>query len=528
LLLFTLALSACQNPADTTTSTPSTLAPTATPTPNPTPDPRVPYVFDLKSFDTVTTRTGEQYSIEDCVFLEDGKVLITTDYVTDTGIVAYLDNLELYNTNLDSSIEYKDDESFKSAGYYNYFEYLRVEDNRKLIREEQALINAYDVNIGNIDCVILRYQDVNGNLIEKLVKKDSIVLKNKNLDTNTIQSNYAEALSIDEAYDAYKSYYLEDKNLETYTEVKAYLDQETERAYLIGTNKDGEQIELNIPISKIALKSNSKIDIPETAVDMGINVEGVYTQIYFQNYSSPTYGKEIEKAYIDKDLIYITYKDSDQMTITHVDATQIVDPIENQLRTCFALEELDGERTLTYNVPQDDRVGTGYEYFKMLKIGDNYFYFTKSIGTEGSLISTRQVNFNIGPGQHDLDNGVYSKIVLEIPQEVDVKNYILGVDSEKEKAYTNIKLEIDRYRYFEDFNHNLYIELYYINIALNSKFTTTKSTTAFIYPAEQFVFDGINLTKFKTEGVPIFDLSQDIDEVSINNGISKWGCCKSD
>ncbi|NLC88269.1 MAG: hypothetical protein GX682_05850, partial [Clostridiaceae bacterium] len=258
-------------------------------------DLRADYVFDLKNFDTVITRTGEQYSIEDCVFLEDGKVLITTDYGTDTGIVSYLDNLELYNTNLDLSIEYKDDESFKSAGYYNYFEYIRVEDNRRFVREEQALINAYDIKIGNTDCIILRYQDENGNLVEKLVKKDSIVLKNKVLDPTIIESNYGEALSIDEAYDAYKSYYVEDKNLETYTEVKAYLDQETERAYFIGTNKDGEQIEMNIPISKIALKSNTKIEIPETAVDMGINVPGVYTQIYFQNYSSPTYGKEIEK-----------------------------------------------------------------------------------------------------------------------------------------------------------------------------------------------------------------------------------------
>ncbi|NLD79055.1 MAG: hypothetical protein GX641_01825, partial [Mollicutes bacterium] len=81
-------------------------------------DLRADYIFDLKNFDTVITRTGEQYSIEDCVFLEDGKVLITTDYGTDTGIVSYLDNLELYNTDVDASIEYKDDESFKSSGYY--------------------------------------------------------------------------------------------------------------------------------------------------------------------------------------------------------------------------------------------------------------------------------------------------------------------------------------------------------------------------------------------------------------------------
>ena len=474
-------------------------------------DLREDYVFDLKNFDTVITRTGEQYSIEDCVFLEDGKVLITTDYGTDTGIVSYLDNLELYNTNLDLSIEYKDDESFKSSGYYNYFEYLRVEDNRRLVREEQELINAYDVKIGNIDCVILRYQDENGNLVEKLVKKDSIVLKNKNIDASVIETNYKDALSIDEAYDAYKSYYPEDKNIETYTNVKAYLDQETERTYFIGTNKDGEQIELNMPISKIALKSNTKIEIPETAVDMGINVEGVYTQIYFQNYSSPTYGKEIEKAYIDKDLIYITYRDIDQMTITHVDATQIVDPMNNQLRTCFELEELDGERNLMYNVPNDDRVGTN-GYYKKLKIGDNYFYFTKSKGTEGILFSTKQVNFNITHGQHDLDNGVYPKTILEIPQEVDVKNYILGVDSDIEYTVNNkydglVKVEIDRYRYFEDYNHNLYIEVRKGSI-------TDKSNISHVYPAEQFVFDGISLTKIKEEGTPIFDMRQGIDTVS--------------
>ena len=508
------ALSACQDPADTTTSAPSTAAPTATPTPTPTPDPRVPYVFDLKNFDTIVTRTGEQYSIEDCVFLEDGKVLITTDYGTDTGIVSYLDNLELYNTDVDASIEYKDDESFKSSGYYNYFEYLKVEDNRRLVREEQELINAYDVKMGNIDCVILRYQDINGNLVEKLVKKDSIVLKNKVLDSTIIENNYGEALSIDEAYDAYKSYYVEDKNLETYTEVKAYLDQETERAYLIGTNKDGEQIEFNMPISKIALKSNTKIKIPETAVDMGINVPGVYTQIYFQNYSSPTYGKEIEKAYIDKDLIYITYRDIDQMTITHVDATQIVDPMNNQLRTCFELEELDGQRTLNYNVPQDDSFGTGGEYFKILKIGDNYFYFTKANGTEGALLSIGQLNFTIRIGQHDLDNGVYPKTILEIPQEVDVTNYILGIDSEQEKEYTNKKIEVTRYRYFEDYNHNLYVEYFTTSIATDSSFTTTKGTVAHIYPAEQIVFDGISLTKFKEEGTPIFDMRQGIDTVS--------------
>ena len=483
-------------------------------------DLRADYVFDLKNFDTVITRTGEQYSIEDCVFLEDGKVLITTDYGTDTGIVAYLDNLELYNTNLDLSIEYKDDESFKSSGYYNYFEYLRVEDNRKLIREEQALINAYDVKIGNIDCVILRYQDINGNLVEKIVKKDSIILKNKVLDSTTIENNYGEALSIDEAYDAYKSYYPEDKNLETYTEVKAYLDQETERAYFIGTNKDGEQIEMNMPISKIALKSNTKIDIPETAVDMGINVEGVYTQIYFQNYSSPTYGKEIDKAYIDKDMIYITYKDSEQMTITHVDGTQIVDPMNNQLRTCFELEELELKRGMYYNLPQREHLGTGGNGNKTLNIGENYFYFMTIGGGVSYLVSTRQFNFTTSI-KSDLDNGVYPEELIDLPQEVEVTNYIQGVESEKEKEVKSFRSEVGKYRYFEDYNHNPYIECRSFVYNLDDGSLYAEAADSTIYPAEQFVFNGINLTKFKTEGVPIFDLSQDIDEVSINNGISK-------
>ena len=429
-------------------------------------DLREDYVFDLKNFDTVITRTGEQYSIEDCVFLEDGKILITTDYGTDTGIVAYLDNLELYNTNLDSSIEYKDDESFKSSGYYNYFEYLRVEDNRRLVREEQELINAYDVKIGNIDCVILRYQDINGNLVEKLVKKDSIVLKNKVLDSTIIESNYGEALSIDEAYDAYKSYYVEDKNLETYTEVKAYLDQETKRAYLIGTNKDGEQIEMNIPISKVALKSNTKIEIPETAVDMGINVPGVYTQIYFQKYSSPTYGNEIGKAYIDKDLIYITYKDIDQMTITHVDGTQIVDPMNNQLRTCFELEELEKAKTMYYNLPQREYLGTADNGYKMLKISENYFYFMTIGGGVSCLVSTRQFNFNTSI-KSDLDNGVYPETFVDLPHEVEVTNYIQGVDSEEEKAYPKFKPEVYQFRYFEDYKHNPYICYNFEDVAID-------------------------------------------------------------
>jgi len=487
-------------------------------------DLRADYIFDLKNFDTVITRTGEQYSIEDCVFLEDGKVLITTDYGTDTGIVSYLDNLELYNTDVDASIEYKDDESFKSSGYYNYFEYLKVEDNRRLVREEQELINAYDVKMGNIDCVILRYQDENGNLVEKLVKKDSIVLKNKVLDSTIIETNYGEALSIDEAYDAYKSYYPEDKNLETYTEVKAYLDQETERTYFVGTNKDGEQIEFNMPIEKVALKTTSKIEIPETAVDMGINVEGVYTQIYFQNYSSPTYGKEIEKAYIDKDLIYITYKDIDQMTITHVDATQITDPIEDQLRTCFELEELELKQGMYYNLPQDDILGTKGAGNKILKIGDNYFYFMTLGGNVKWLASTRQFNLTteIKVG---LDNGKYPAEFIEMPQEVEVMKYIQGVDRELEEKYQKtmgtFQNQLSKYRYFEDGNGNQYIEYRYKIWNPDTNEFIFETEPSFVYPADQFVFDGISLTKFKTEGVPIFDLSNDIDEISTNNGISK-------
>jgi hypothetical protein len=515
ILLLTLALSACQDRNnESSTSTPSTAAPTATPTPTPTPDPRVPYVFDLKNFDTVTTRTGETYSIEDCMFLEDGKILITTDYENDIGIVAYIDNLELYNTDPDPAVLFEKDEQVGQANYYRYFEYLRVEDNRRLVREEQALIDAFDVAIGNTSCLVLRYEDETGTLVEKLVKKDNIVLKNKNPDASIIETQYKDALSLDLAYEAFAHYFPEDKKLQTYTDVRAYIDQEAERAYIFATDPDGQTVEMNLPISKVAFQTETAISIPETAVDMGINVPGVYTQIYFQNYSSPTYGKEIEKAYIDKDLIYITYRDIDQMTITHVDATQIVDPMNNQLRTCFELEELDGERTLTYNVPQDDSVGTGYEYFKMLKIGEHYFYFNKSKGTEGSLFSTKQVNFNITHGQHDLDNGVYPKTILEIPQEVDVKNYILGVDSEIERTGQKQRLEVYKYRYFEDNNNNLYIEYRISSIGLDSGLIEKLSELSRVYPAEQIVFDGISLTKFKTEGVPIFDLSQDIDEVS--------------
>jgi hypothetical protein len=510
ILLLTLALSACQDPADTTTPAPSTTEPTATPTPTPTPDPRVPYVFDLKNFDTVTTRTGETYSIEDCTFLEDGKILITTDYENDIGIVAYIDNLEFRNTDPDPSVLYEKDEQVGQANYYRYFEYLRLEGSYRLVREEQALLDAFDVTIGSTPCLVLRYEDETGTLIEKLAKKDSIVLKNKNADASAVATQYTDALSLDLTYDAFANYFPEDKKLETYTAVHAYLDQDADRAYLLATDSDGRAVEMNLPLSKIAFQTGTAIPIPETAIDMGINVPGVYTQIYFQNYSSPTYGKEIEKAYIDKDLIYITYRDIDQMTITHVDGTQIVDPINNQLRTCFELEELNGERNLMYNIPQDDRVGTG-ECFKMLKIGEHYFYFNKSKGTEGSLFSTRQVNFNVTFGKHDLDNGEYPEKFIDLPLEVDVMQYIQGVDSEIEYIVNHktglIEVEIIMYRYFKDYNNNLYIEARKGSI-------NDKSEISNVYPAEQFVISGISLTKFKTEGVPIFDLSQGIDLVS--------------
>jgi hypothetical protein len=198
------------------------------------------------------------------------------------------------------------------------------------------------------------------------------------------------------------------------------------------------------------------------------------------------------------------------MTITHVDGTQIVDPMNNQLRTCFELEELDGSRNLMYNVPNDDRVGTN-GYYKKLKIGDNYFYFTKSKGTEGILFSTKQVNFNTSKG-HDLDNGVYPKIFIDLPLEVDVKNYILGVDSDIEKKYNTIKVEITSCRYFEDYKHNPYIEM--VKSSIKNDGTYKKNAVAFVYPAEQFVFKGISLTKFKEEGTPIFDMRQGIDTVS--------------
>ena len=516
------ALSACQNQTDTPVATPSTIAPTATPTPTPTPEPRVPYVFDLKNFDTVVTRAGESYSIEDCTFLEDGKILITTDYENDIGVVAYIDNLEFYNTDPDPAVLYEKDGQVGQANYYRYFEFLQVEGNyNRLVREEQALIDAFDVAIGNTSCLVLRYEDETGTLVEKLVKKDNIVLKNKNPDASIIETQYKDALSLDLAYEAFAHYFPEDKKLQTYTDVRAYIDQEAERAYIFATDPDGQTVEMNLPISKVAFQTETAISIPVTAVDMGINVPGVYTEIYFQNYSSPTYGKEIEKAYIDKDLIYITYRDIDQMTITHVDATQIVDPMNNQLRTCFELDKLDVGINLRYNVSQEDYVEADGEYFKMLKIGEHYFYFSKSKGTEGSLFSTKQVNFNISYGQHDLDNGVYPKTILEIPQEVDVKNYILGVDSEIERTGQKQRLEVYKYRYFEDNNNNPYIEYRISSIGIDSGLIEDSSKLSDVYPAEQFVFDGISLTKFKTEGVPIFDLSQDIDEVSTNNGISK-------
>ncbi|NLD79421.1 MAG: hypothetical protein GX641_03755, partial [Mollicutes bacterium] len=259
-------------------------------------------------------------------------------------------------------------------------------------------------------------------------------------------------------------------------------------------------------------------------VDMGINVEGVYTQIYFQNYSSPTYGKEIEKAYIDKDLIYITYKDIDQMTITHVDATQITDPIEDQLRTCFELEELELKQGMYYNLPQDDILGTKGAGNKILKIGDNYFYFMTLGGNVKWLASTRQFNFTteIKVG---LDNGKYPAEFIEMPQEVEVMKYIQGVDRELEEKYQKtmgtFQNQLSKYRYFEDGNGNQYIEYRYKIWNPDTNEFIFETEPSFVYPADQFVFDGISLTKFKTEGVPIFDLSNDIDEISTNNGISK-------
>lgn len=514
ILLLTLALSACQDRNnESSTSAPSTATPTATPTPTPTPDPRVPYVFDLKNFDIVTTRTGETYSIEDCMFLEDGKILITTDYENDIGIVAYIDNLEFRNTDPDPSVLFEKDEQVGQANYYRYFEYLRVEDNRRLIREEQELLDAFDVNIGNTPCLVLRYEDETGTLIEKLVKKDSIVLKNKTPDASIIETQYKEALSFDLAYDAFAHYFPEDKKLQTYTDVRAFIDQEAERVYLYATDPDGQTVEMNLPISKIAFQTGTPIPIPETAIDMGINVPGVYTQIYFQSYGSPTYGKEIEKAYIDKDLIYITYKDIDQMTITHVDGTQIVDPMNNQLRTCFELEELELTRGMYYNLPQREHLGTADNGYKMLKISENYFYFMNLGGGVSCLVSTRQFNFTTSI-KHDLDNGEYPEELIDLPQEVEVTNYIQGVDSEKEKEVKSFRSEVGKYRYFEDYNHNPYIECRSFVYNLDDGSLYAEAAASTIYPAEQFVFDGISLTKFKEEGVPIFDMRQGIDTVS--------------
>lgn len=507
------ALSACQNQTDTPVATPSTIAPTATPTPTPTPEPRVPYVFDLKNFDTVVTRAGESYSIEDCTFLEDGKILITTDYENDIGVVAYIDNLEFYNTDPDPAVLYEKDGQVGQANYYRYFEFLQVEGNyNQLVREEQALIDAFDVAIGNTSCLVLRYEDETGTLVEKLVKKDNIVLKNKNPDASIIETQYKDALSLDLAYEAFAHYFPEDKKLQTYTDVRAYIDQEAERAYIFATDPDGQTVEMNLPISKVAFQTETAISIPETAVDMGINVPGVYTQIYFQNYSSPTYGKEIEKAYIDKDLIYITYKDIDQMTITHVDATQIVDPMNNQLRTCFELKELESKRGMYYNLPQREHLGTAGNGNKTLKIGEKYFYFM-NFGGVSCLVSTRQFNFT-SLIKSDLDNGVYSDTLLDLPQEVDVTNYILGVDSEIERTGQKQRLEVYKYRYFEDNNNNLYIEYRISSIGIDSGLIEDLSELSRVYPAEQFVFSGISLTKFKTEGVPIFDMRQGIDTVS--------------
>jgi hypothetical protein len=444
------------------------------------------------------------------MFLEDGKILITTDYENDIGIVAYIDNLELYNTDPDPAVLYEKDEQVGQANYYRYFEYLRIEDNRRLVREEQALLDAFDVTIGSTPCLVLRYEDETGTLIEKLAKKDSIVLKNKNVDASAVATQYTDVLSIDLAYDAFANYFPEDKKLETYTAVQAHLDQDAGRVYLLATDPDGRAVEMNLPLSKIAFQTGTAIPIPETAIDMGINVEGVYTQIYFQGYGSPTYGKEIATAYIDGDLIYATYRDSDQMTITHVDGTQITDPIDDQLRTCFELEEIDIWRGMYYNLPHNEHLGTNDSDNKMINIGDNYFYFISIKGNVDWLVSTRQFCFTTSK-KFDLDNGVYPEKFIDLPLEVDVMQYIQGVDSEIEYIVNHktglIEVEIIMYRYFKDYNNNLYIEVRKGSI-------NDKSEISIVYPAEQIVFDGISLTKFKNEGVPIFDLSQGIDEVS--------------
>lgn len=512
------ALSACQNQTDTPVDTPSTIAPTATPTPTPTPEPRVPYVFDLKNFDTVVTRAGESYSIEDCTFLEDGKILITTDYENDIGVVAYIDNLEFYNTDPDPAVLYEKDGQVGQANYYRYFEFLQVEGNyNQLVREEQALIDAFDVAIGNTSCLVLRYEDETGTLVEKLVKKDNIVLKNKNPDASIIETQYKDALSLDLAYEAFAHYFPEDKKLQTYTDVRAYIDQEAERAYIFATDPDGQTVEMNLPISKVAFQTETAISIPETAVDMGINVPGVYTEIYFQGFSSPTYSKEIDKAYIDKDLIYITYRDIEQMTITHVDATQITDPIEDQLRTCFELETLEKARGMYYNLPNDDILGTNDDGNKILKIGDNYFYFMTLGGNVKWLASTRQFNFTLSI-QTDLDNGKYPAEFIEMPQEVEVMKYIQGVDrgieEEYQKKMGTFQMQVTKYRYFEDGNGNLYIEYKLVTIKPATNEVVDSTDISKIYPAEQFVFDGVSLTKFKEEGTKIFDMRQGINTVS--------------
>ena len=522
ILLLTLALSACQDRNnESSTSAPSTAAPTATPTP--TPVPRVPYVFDLKDFDTVVTRAGESYSIEDCSFLEDGKILITTDYENDIGIVAYIDNLELYNTDPDPTVLFFKDEQVGQANYYRYFEYMRVEDNRRLFREEQELLDAFDVNIGNTPCLVLRYEDETGTLIEKLVKKDSIVLKNKTPDASIIETQYKEALSFDLAYDAFAHYFPEDKKLQTYTDVRAFIDQEAERIYLYATDPDGQTVEMNLPISKIAFQTESPVSIPETAVDMGINVEGVFTHIYFQGYGSPTYGKEIASAFIDGDLIYATYRDSDQMTITHTDATQIVDPIENQLRSCFDLVDwYDDGRLMYYNLPFASFVRKG-EDNDILIINGRTFYFTDPVEATGWLVSTRQFFFTVYHS-HDLDTDDSPAAYIECDKEVEFKRIHFGIEltdpssavesKDVTCAHISVDMEVYKYRFFEDINHNPYFESMMLTAPLDTSMATKKYEHLNVFPAEQIYISGVQLTVFKESGVPIFDMRQGIDTVS--------------
>lgn len=205
------------------------------------------------------------------------------------------------------------------------------------------------------------------------------------------------------------------------------------------------------------------------------------------------------------------------MTITHVDATQITDPIEDQLRTCFELKELESKRGMYYNLPNDDILGTKGAGNKIFKIGDNYFYFMTLGGNVKWLVSTRQFNFTTEI-QYDLDNGKYPAEFIEMPQEVEVMKYIQGVDRELEEKYQKKmgarQNQLSKYRYFEDGNGNLYVECRLNLWNPDTNEFIYEIDTSYIYPAEQFVFKGISLTKFKEEGTPIFDMRQGIDTVS--------------